>query len=650
MGKTLHALLIGIGEYKYSSNLEAPGKDVAKMKTFLEELRTKEWQVNIHELQNEEATRQNIIDSFTNNLVNEVKKGEYVIFFYAGHGGQEKAHKAFKDHEADDRLEGIVCYDSGYEVEGGKPYIVDKELRYLMQGLDGKEVEMIMIFDCCHSGDISRLDQSVSDEQSVRLRRLSGVRPGRPWKDFIFSEKWTEVEFANGDIDELLKPIKHVQLAACASDEYSWEHPLSGGFYSKYLFEILRKTNGLISYKELQRRIRLSLRSVDVVQNPQAYAPEAYSGEVNKVFLGNNIIDTPTGGKAHKVKGEDKWILDMGAISGIKIGQEATFFKEPKISTMVRVTEVYIDRCEIEFLNKAAPNELGLDGGEIYKVEVAGLLQEKINVFIDPDHVALGESLVQEASKLEELNIIIQNHEKGSFLRIDEIDDQYSLSYSADSDRRPIIKEIPKNSEAGEQLINDLGHIGRWYAIKNLQNPSPLHLHQAYLQAKVILKFNEDTPAKLTYQNYQFETNHAKDGEPYTAFKFVVKNLSEVKLFVACLNIGSEFDVNPNMFIPNVVPIEADGEAAILAGKNLKTVLPPHIRNHNWKEEVVFLKLIASTERFMVDAHELPSLQMPVSKRKGPKRGLVQEDIDQPDWISQNFELRLKNPYYVEEE
>lgn len=647
--KKLYVLMVGIQKYQYYPNLYGTISDVQKMYKFFNSIDFNDLEVaNITTLLDGEATRENIIKSFREELILQAQDGDGILFYFSGLGAQEDAHDVFKFYESDNRLEGIVCYDSGPAKKGGNPLLVDKEFRYLMQELKGRNIDATMIYDCCHSGDITRYDgMDGMPGKDILVKRAGTPRMSRTWDEFIFAEKWqTDKEFYEQSIDDLLPAIPHVHLAACSSNEYAWEHPKGYGFFTEYLLQTLEATNGRVSYKELLRRIRQILRSEGISQNPQVYAPEEFGREADKIFLGNRIIDLPLKGNIKKKKGSGKWIMDLGAMAGVMIGQELTMRLDATNSVMMVVTKVFSEECEVEFLNEEGISDLMLDTSRVYQGEVSGLLQEKVSLFVPNSLKDLKNAFAFYKGEIENWSIkLVEEQSEAEFCAAIE-EDQYYMYYGNDAEKRPILQYISLEAKDPELLfIKDIAHIGRWKAIKAIQNNQPTYLLPSDLEMHIEPMRGNATEKTLTNYDSVFTDVHLDTSEG-AAYKCTVYNHSDQPLHVACLLLGSEFGVNPNIFRPNVVQIEANGSARILAGANLKTYFADYIKKYNWKEESVYLKLIASTQPMFVDYYKLDPLPMPGEVRKGPSRGILPEAIDHLDWISQTFEIRLLNPYY----
>jgi hypothetical protein len=105
---------------------------------------------SIYMLENEEATRQAIIDGMRKYFIDQAKDGDVLFFYYAGHGSQVRNSASYK---ADKQDETIVPWDAN----AGVWDIRDKEIaRLFNESLDKHKVTLTAIFDSCHSGSIAR--------------------------------------------------------------------------------------------------------------------------------------------------------------------------------------------------------------------------------------------------------------------------------------------------------------------------------------------------------------------------------------------------------------------------------------------------------------------------------------------------------------
>ena len=90
--RTLHALIVGIDDYADDKilNLEAAVHDSERVAKYFQDNQTENYVANIKTLQDKNATRQNIIDTFQTHLIDSnASEDDVLLFYYSGHGGQE---------------------------------------------------------------------------------------------------------------------------------------------------------------------------------------------------------------------------------------------------------------------------------------------------------------------------------------------------------------------------------------------------------------------------------------------------------------------------------------------------------------------------------------------------------------------------------
>ncbi len=156
------ALLIGIDRYRsrYVANTEGCENDTILLTQFLKmKLKFKDGDIRI--LKDEDATADNIRNSVRDWLVKGTLPGDRVFFAYAGHGTRVPDEQD-GDEVLDHMDEALAVYDvePKLPVVYGSPavavsgYITDDEVSRWVADLHGRQV--VMLFDSCHSGTISR--------------------------------------------------------------------------------------------------------------------------------------------------------------------------------------------------------------------------------------------------------------------------------------------------------------------------------------------------------------------------------------------------------------------------------------------------------------------------------------------------------------
>lgn len=135
---------------------------------------------SIKVLRNEEATTGNILSEL-DRIVRETSPGDRVFFHYSGHGFQ------VPDEDVPDEKDGLDEVIAPYNVQvsnrpNGKAsatlkigtYITDDTFNKYAVDLSGRSV--VMMFDSCHSGTISRSLNNKSKENSRYLRLVEKTR------------------------------------------------------------------------------------------------------------------------------------------------------------------------------------------------------------------------------------------------------------------------------------------------------------------------------------------------------------------------------------------------------------------------------------------------------------------------------------------
>jgi hypothetical protein len=136
------AVLVGINYTGTQNELKGCVNDVYKIRGLLVS-RFDYRHENIKLLLDNEATRANILDEFTN-LVQNAQEGDHICFTFSGHGYFQS--DLYNPDENDGKDEVIVSVDN--------LAIVDDEFKEILQKRLKNKVTMFAMFDSCHSGSI----------------------------------------------------------------------------------------------------------------------------------------------------------------------------------------------------------------------------------------------------------------------------------------------------------------------------------------------------------------------------------------------------------------------------------------------------------------------------------------------------------------
>ena len=179
MSRSIYALLIAIDDYPPPvPKLRGCVNDIEAFASYLSERVAKDKGValKLRTLKNGEATRQAVVDAFSDHL-GKAKKGDVALFYYSGHGSQEQAPEEFWKLEPDHLDETLVLFDSR---SPGSWDLADKEIAKLIGDVAAKGPHVAVILDCCHSGSGTREIETVVRRVPTDFRR-------RPIESFLVS-------------------------------------------------------------------------------------------------------------------------------------------------------------------------------------------------------------------------------------------------------------------------------------------------------------------------------------------------------------------------------------------------------------------------------------------------------------------------------
>ena len=145
----IRAVLVAVSAYTAPiPSLEGPPNDAAAVKSLLEAQGAKDIVV----LQDAKADRAGIRAALEA-VGKRSRPGDWVIFFYAGHGAQAKARDAA---EADGMDEFMAL--GGFRVSKPDPnqFVLDNDLRGWLMNFFPTSVNVLQIADACHSGTLNR--------------------------------------------------------------------------------------------------------------------------------------------------------------------------------------------------------------------------------------------------------------------------------------------------------------------------------------------------------------------------------------------------------------------------------------------------------------------------------------------------------------
>lgn len=243
------ALLIGIDKYNSKSkpiqNLEGCVADMLLMKKTIEAVLGR--LPDQHKvLTDQQATFRNILEAL-DFLTKDLKAGNKVFMYYAGHGGQvPNPHQAEDDSEEYDQM--LIPHDFSKT----EPLLDDIFRTYFNKIPEGSQ--FIAILDSCYSGGMARRPVSTSELEAYHKEGWTNRSIGR-----ISRAEYSPTELSKLKEHKqrfMLEKDKNqfIMLAAAQPDELSWEKYFGKekhGIFTYHICEKLKASGIAVSPKEL---------------------------------------------------------------------------------------------------------------------------------------------------------------------------------------------------------------------------------------------------------------------------------------------------------------------------------------------------------------------------------------------------------------
>jgi hypothetical protein len=663
MKNNLYALIVGIDDYAAPvGKLSGCVPDAKSVEQYLLENESKNFELKIQKRFNAEATRANITSDFLKHLAM-ATENDVVLFFYAGHGAQEHADPVIWPSEPNRKLQGLVLYDSVPRSFENCKLLVDKELRYLLsyvatQNEKGekkkKSPHIVVITDCCHSGENTR--GGGFGDGLVKRNFDGGDRPltQRAYEDFLFSKdkNITPKKLATMPINDLFPLVPHVAMAACESSELASERGGHGVFTSN-LINILKRSDGQVTYRDLQNRIANYLKN-QFPQTPVIYA-STDKNDLFKGFLGKKGDSKPMYANVQFNKTEG-WIMDMGAIHGISNqakGVKIMSF-DNKISVDATIGKISNNSTALTIANAAK-----LDKEAQYKGIIEGFLSAPIAVFIDDldSNKVMAKALIDKIqSQGKNLNISAKEDIADYAVRI--FGGKYVITNRVDTDPKVKYKPLVMPTSDMEACFRDLDHISQFEYVKRLENSGSNKMDLG----KVVLEFFEEgktTPTPIQngkgkeFVDIPFSGKDGS-GNPTGQITMTVTSNHDKPIYVSLLYMSPTFGIMTDMLAANVQFLNNKGDKALIwDGDAVGLVYDPVLGMFNIPSADTVFKLIVSREPFDVTAFalkDLTSAEGLVMAAKGdPFRSLkrISTNTEEADaWMTRSILMRNPNSSY----
>ncbi len=145
-----YGLVIGIDDYQHiNPKLDGAVNDARDVADALRKAGARD----VRLLLNRDAGRDAIMAAWRD-LLGEARKGDTLVFHYAGHGGQEPEH--IKGSEPTGYDSTLLLADFALTGQGTYERIVDDELGAMFKRVSDAGVNLLVAIDACHSGTMTR--------------------------------------------------------------------------------------------------------------------------------------------------------------------------------------------------------------------------------------------------------------------------------------------------------------------------------------------------------------------------------------------------------------------------------------------------------------------------------------------------------------
>jgi hypothetical protein len=649
----IYALLVGINNYPVNA-LKGCINDVNAMEDCLQKLYgdKPDIQLNIKRLtdQDEQPTRENIIGGF--DFFKTAADNDTCLFYYSGHGSFVKAPEEFWA-ETDGFLESVVCIDS--RIPGGRD-LMDKEVGYLIASITILQpgVSFIAITDCCHSGTITR---AIAENNIIERTFQADFSP-RELKDFYgFGNQINDipaydVQTIAGKQQVTVIQGKHIHIAAARDNQTAKELMIDGmqrGAFTYSLLKTIFSTNGLSTYKELIKNIRIQVNNTVADQQPMINLNGGLpDSELNKYFLSASVGTAAFKYMVYWNKSAG-WCINAGSIHGVSIGDEVI------IEGVCRTK--LVDQYAPDFSVLMNKPQLGTPD-KIYSatIQINPERQVRISFSANADPL-ISQEIESVYKKLPPGLIALVNDNSARYL-IRTFQKETFICLPGDD--LPIFKPIEVTDEPKAAFFLDrVEVVSKWIHLLELNHPASGISKKDYsltLFCSVVPgDYNDSGFTEMQDLTEIIDFHYQQKNEKWfqPAFRLKITNTGKKDLWINCLFMSFDFSINASMLKEIRLPagqstwliyIDSNG----LEQNTVRLKLDKKYAELGYSEITEYLKLFISTDQletvaFEQDGVELPK-KRPIQLKNFAERGLDlnEEDTNRSvDWTTETIGLRI---------
>jgi hypothetical protein len=546
------ALLIGINRYPGIPGADLQGcvSDMELMRSVLidrfgfiaEHTRT---------LRDEEATQQGIRDALAG-LAAAVGKDDLVVLFYAGHGS-----RMADPRQPDCLIESMVSHDSG---RGALPNrdILDEEIDQWVQRVNEKTPFVTLIFDCCHSGSVTRDPfGEATREAPADLRAPAEMFGGGPVPEIFTTTRSIEAgREAEGAAGWLPGRRRAVVVAACRADELANEHrALSGetevrhGALTFFLGQTLLQAQSGATWRDVFEQVSPRITAKYGRQHPQI------EGRMDQLLFGTAEIRPASYLQVLSVSGTTVE-LGGGAAHGVRPGSLWTVRSAGARHSEAGDEVAAVEICTVRAATSTARVVMAREPGRLGSGLRAFLLEQRLpepglRVVVQATGEAAGEPrarLVRALAGEPLLQVVETAGEADVLIRSLEMPESAERTWSAiGRDGRLAVRLRPDRPEEMRGLLGDLVGAARYRQLLDLDNPSPA----SRLKSRVSLRAKRWNPEQKAFVDAVPEAGAGmpvfREGEQAD---FEITNRHDAALWLTLVQFGCDGKIELLMPMP----------------------------------------------------------------------------------------------------
>ncbi|WP_404392902.1 caspase domain-containing protein [Humibacillus xanthopallidus] len=611
MSGHVYALLVGIDAYTgVVPPLSGCVNDVTAFSDILKG-RVPAGELSMVIVTDEDATREAVTREFAAHL-GQADADDVALFYYSGHGAHQEAPQELWDFEPDHQNETLVFVDSR---EPGGWDLADKELAVLISQVAATGCHLLVVLDCCHSGDATRDVTEVVRQAppDLRHRPIETFLPGTV-QQAAAQAAAAQAGTGTRDLDQApherwTPPAgRHVLLAACRSSEKAKEIRTQGqhrGAMSAALEKALVQSEGKPSYRDILLMVTSQVTTTVRDQHPQFETVD--SNELDRPFLGGAIPDSPR--PLTLSRRPEGWTIDSGAVHGvpepIRVGDttdttELAIYplsaqgpREPLATALV--SRVLPDRSVVTVTPE-------IDPSSIYRAVVTSIPLKPLSVAVAGD--AAGTAALRAAADNADSTLIDLIEAPGDApakpdLQVEATPGGFVITRPGLV--RPLVPVVAGEGRE-ERTIDALEHVARWLRLSNLTNPtSQLGTHAVRVAVVTAEGSTEDGgTVEIAYA-----------GEKPPKFTVTLENTTKVPLWAALLDLTDSYGIYTDAF--------PAGRVALGPGEKTSLELGGEVPDALWKEGTVTVtdRLVVVTSTIEFDPRSLQQGDLAVSAVPG---------------------------------